>query len=317
MSSLPSQAEVIDYFERLSNWGRWGTEDSLGTLNLITPEKRRAAAALVRDGATISCAHDIESRAQASQPGGPPQRFMLGTGDAYRGASAEGDRSWVATEYLGLAYHGNTTTHIDSPAHLFWDGKLYNGRPATDVTARTGAGSGAVTDLRDGVYTRGVLLDVAAAQGRDWLDESEPVLPEHLEQAEAAAGTRVESGDAVLLRTGFWQRRLTEDDGEQIWARLQFPGWHASCLPWLHERGVALIGSDVTQDVRPSGYEALRLPVHTIGLVAMGLWLVDVCNLEDLAAECQRRERWDFQFIVAPLRWEGATGSPVNPIAVF
>jgi kynurenine formamidase len=95
------------------------------------------------------------------------------------------------------------------------------------------------------------------------------------------------------------------------------PGLHASCLPWLRERDVALLGSDVAQDVRPTGVARFSMPIHTVGLVAMGLWLIDNCDLDPLAAMCNRLRRWEFSFVLAPLRFRGATGSPCNPLAIF
>ena len=94
-------------------------------------------------------------------------------------------------------------------------------------------------------------------------------------------------------------------------------GWHASCLPWLHERGVALIGADTPQDVQPSGYDDVLMPVHAVGLVAMGLWLLDNCDLEACATTAAELGQWDFHLAVAPVRFAGTSGSPVNPIATF
>jgi kynurenine formamidase len=94
-------------------------------------------------------------------------------------------------------------------------------------------------------------------------------------------------------------------------------GWHAACLPWLHERGVAVIACDTAQDAIPSGYEKIRNPIHSVGIVAMGLWLLDNCDLEPLASTCTELGRWQFLFTLAPLTWVGATGSPANPIATF
>ncbi len=172
-----------------------------------------------------------------------------------------------------------------------------------------------MTALPDGVTTRGMLLDVARVRGVRWLEPGEGVFPDDLEAAEQLAGVRVEAGDAVLLRTGYGARKL--ERGPDAVRAVGRAGWHAACLPWLHERDVALIGCDTAQDVHPSGYPSMRSPVHAIGIVAMGLWLLDNCNLEELAATCQRLGRHEFQLQLAPLRIAGATGSPVNPIALL
>ena len=223
-------------------------------------------------------------------------------------------RSAGAVEYFGCVFHGVNITHLDALSHVFWDRKSYNGKPAELVNAIFGATNLAVTALRDGIVTRGLLIDVYALRGVDWLEPGEPVFPEELEAAEKLANVRVSSGDALLLRTGYARRKRKRgpvplNNGQA--------GWHAACLPWLHERDVAAIGCDTAQDAVPSGYTHLALPVHSIGMVAMGLYLLDACDLEALAATCSRLRRWEFCFTVAPLRIEGGTGSPVNPLATF
>jgi kynurenine formamidase len=141
------------------------------------------------------------------------------------------------------------------------------------------------------------------------------VSPSDLEAAEDRQGVRVDEGDVLLLRTGYG--RKVRDQGPDEVAKVGRAGWHAACLPWLHERGVAMIACDTAQDAIPSGYPALRNPIHAVGIVAMGLWLLDNCDLEGLAQNCDGLGRWEFLFTLAPLRWVGATGSPANPIATF
>jgi kynurenine formamidase len=212
-------------------------------------------------------------------------------------------------------YHGHTVTHIDGLSHIFWDGRMYNGKPAELVTSTFGATHHDITALHDGVITRGVLLDVAGARGGDWLEPGEAVFPSDLEEAEGHEGVRVEEGDVLLLRTGYG--RKVRDRGPDEVAQVGRAGWHASCLPWLHERGVSVIACDTAQDAIPSGYAGLRNPIHAVGIVAMGLWLLDNCDLEALAQTCGGMGRWEFLFTLAPLRWLGATGSPANPLATF
>ena len=225
------------------------------------------------------------------------------------------DRSSGALEHLGLVYHGHTVTHIDGLSHIFWDNTMYNGKPAELVTSTFGATHHAITALHDGIFTRGVLLDVASERGVDWLEPGDAVFPEDLEACETRSGTRVEEGDVILLRTGYGRR--ARDNGPDDVARVGRAGWHAACLPWFHERGVAAIACDTAQDATPSGYETVRGPIHAVGIVAMGLWLIDNCDLEMLATACGELGRWEFLFTLAPLRWVGATGSPANPLATF
>ena len=318
MPTAPSEEKILSWFDELSNWGRWGEDDRLGTLNHLTPAKRIAAAQLVREGISVSCSWDIKT---GRQPGATveSQRYMLSTGlglnEEGRRGLLSGGRAGGAQEYIGLVFHGLDVTHVDSLAHLFWDGKMYGGEPASMVSDRQGALKHDVLALSDGVTTRGVLLDIPKLRGVDVLAADDHVFPEDLEAAEQAAGIRVEPGDVLLVRTGEGGARIAERRDYN--ANKPRSGYQAACLPWLHERGVAMIGSDVAQDVMPSGYKTVSMPIHMVGIVAMGLWLIDNCQLEDLAATCERLGRWEFQFVLAPIRFQGVTGGPTNPLAVF
>jgi kynurenine formamidase len=309
-----TERDVIAMMTSLSNWGRWGPDDQLGTLNLITPETRRRAAALVQDGVPVSCARPIGTDITADTTF-QPLRFMVDSGEgrdhdpperllARRGAS----------EFIGMVFHGYTITHVDTPAHYFWQGKLYNGRSCNLVTSREGAQVESVELLREGVVSRGVLLDIAALRGR-WLEAGEGVMPEDLDAAERAAGLRVEPGDILLLRTGYYGRRLAEGPRHPMTAGS--PAAHVACLRWLRDRGVAMLGTDTHNDISPLPYPNIGNALHVVALVAMGLWLIDNCALEDLARACAARRRWHFLLTLAPLPLRGATGSPVNPIVLF
>lgn len=304
---------VLGYFDSLSNWGRWGADDELGTLNHIDADARRRGADAVRHGLSVSCAWEIAvapgqlDRTTFSMPRGS-EMAGVGSGDVHWGTSAE---------QLSFTFHGGSYTHVDSPCHMFWDGHMYNGRPAELVDAEHGAAWGAVTAAAHGMVTRGVLLDVAAARGVDRMAPGEGATPTDLEAAERRQGVRVEPGDAVLLRTGDGARRKVTGENWADPTTMAQPGWHASCLPWLHERRVAYIGCDTAQDVQPSGFDGIYMPIHSVGLVAMGLWLVDNCDLEACAATATELGQWDFLLSVAPIRFAGTSGSPVNPIATF
>ncbi len=314
MGQIPSESDVVRMMDSLSNWGRWGAEDQLGTLNLVTPARRVQAARLVRDGIPVTCARPISTEITADTTF-QPLRFMVDSGEGRDTAPPERvlERRGAA-EFIGMVFHGYTITHVDTPAHYFWQGRLYNGRSCNLVTSREGAQVESVELLRDGVVSRGVLLDVAALRGR-WLASGEGVMPEDLEAAEQAQGVRVEEGDILLVRTGYYARRLAEGPRHPL--RDGSPAVHVAAAPWLRERGVAMLGTDTHNDVTPLPYPRLGNALHVVALVAMGLWLIDNANLEDLARACAQRRRWEFLLTIAPLRLPAATGSPVNPIAVF
>lgn len=313
----PTETLVLEWMTSLSNWGRWGADDQLGTLNLITPEIRVAAAGLVRAGAVVSCGYDIESSALPS-PAAAAQRLMVRTGqglfDEHRVPPpypALAGRGASAIEYIGMVFHGEGVTHLDALGHMFWDGRGYNGMPAALVSSEFGATGLSVQPAAEtGIVTRGVLLDLPTALGVERLPAGTAVTPQDLERAEAAQGIQVRSGDAVLLRTGQRLVDAADSGGNKS-------GWSAACLPWLHGRGAALIGCDTINDVLPPPYPRMPLPMHYIGIVAMGLWLVDNCSLDPLAAICAELSRYEFLFTLPPLRLVGGTGSPANPLAVF
>jgi len=156
---------------------------------------------------------------------------------------------------------------------------------------------------------------VAAVKGVRWMEAGVGVMPEDLEAAEKAARVRVESGDILLVRTGYYGRRLAEGPVNPMQAGN--PALHPACCPWLRERGVAMIGTDTHNDVTPLPYPSMGNAFHVVCLVAMGLWLIDNANLEDLARTAARLGRSEFLLTVAPLRLKNVPGSPVNPIAVF
>ena len=293
--------QLSELTRSLSNRGRWGERDQLGALNLITAEKRAAAAAGVRRGRTVSCARPLPTAPAVDNPT-PVQHHMTGTHGEGFGA-----------DWFGIAPHGMATSHIDALCHIFHEGSLYNGYPSDRVTAH-GALELGIDALRDGVVSRGVLLDVPASRGVPHLEKGERIFVEDLEKAEASAGVRVEEGDVLLLATGRWD--LREAIGP--WAPQEgMAGLDASCLPWLHERGVAALGCDGISDVLPSGLDDFPIPIHTVAIAVMGLHLLDNLELRDLSRACAEEGRSAFLLVVAPLVLERGTASPVNPIAVF
>jgi kynurenine formamidase len=313
----PSEDEVVSYLDRLDNAGRWGADDVLGTLNLITPEIRLAALAGVRDGLTISCSRPIVAEPGASDVVDPPTDEFVTTTPM----TTSEPRIGTVSDRLGLPAHGVTITHVDALTHFSVDGRSYGGRATATATADAAIPAAAsstpdasVAAMAEGILTRGVLVDVAASRGVAWLDAGDTIEEADLAAWETAHDVRIGSGDALLIRTG-WPRRRREAGPHP--ERKHRPGLGAGVLPWLHERGVAIVASDAAHDAVPSGLTRIPMPIHTIGLVAMGLCLIDNADFDALAAASAERDRWTCLFVVAALRWPGASGSPVNPIAVL
>ncbi len=312
--TIPDEAQVLEWLDSLKNWGRWGHDDQLGCLNLIGPEQRKRAVGLVTDGVSVSCARPITTE-MAADTTYQVQRFMVDSGEGRDTDPPE--RRYTrrgAGEFIGMVFHGQTITHIDAMSHYSWNGLMYNGVPSSLITSREGALSHSIEAACQGIITRGVLLDLPRLRGVDWLDPTEPVMPEDLEAAELAQGVRLEQGDILLTRTGNYRMRLergaTGPEGPMT-------AHQAACAPWFKERGIAMMGTDTSNDVRPNPYETIGNPLHTLCLVTLGLWFIDNANLEELAAACAERGRYEFMLTLAPLRLRNVTGSPVNPIALF
>ncbi|HEY7293956.1 MAG TPA: cyclase family protein [Dehalococcoidia bacterium] len=299
-------AQFTAMFDELKNWGRWGADDQRGTLNLITPAKRVQAAGLVSEGTVVSAASPLPTR-----PG--PNNFSPAVRAVLIGGDSAGDGFHSAGDLTMVAPHGFAVSHLDALCHVFWNRQMYNGYPAGEMGA-TGANRNAIDEIRDGVVTRGVLLDIPALDGRRFLRKGETITVEQLEAAEKRQNVRVEEGDALLVYTGRRRREAAESETMLMEGAA---GLHLSAMPWIKQRGVALLGSDGVSDVMPSGCEGVILPVHTLTIVALGLHLLDNLALDALADACASRYRWAFQFVVAPLIIERGTGSAVNPLAIF
>jgi kynurenine formamidase len=301
-AEMQNKQDFERWFKELSNWGRWGTNDQLGALNLVTPAKRLQALALVQAGVSISLARDAEKE-KAKDNGSPFVHTMNRAGTNNRGSSC--------SDTFQVAYHGMAHTHIDSLCHMFRDGRMYNGFPQTEVTSE-GAGKLGIENLKQGILTRGVLIDIPRLKNVDYLEPGTPIYPEDLDAWEKKTGLKVSAGDVVLIRTGRWARRAAHGP----WGG-KFAGLHGSCARWLKERDVAVLGSDAASDVLPSGIKDVSHPIHQLCLIAMGTWILDNCDLESVSNEAQQRQRWEFLLVVTPLAVPGGTGSPVNPIATF
>lgn len=300
---LVTTAEYERWQTELSNWGRWGKDDELGTLNLITPAKRKQAAALVREGITVSLASDAATEKGVDVPC-PVEWAMLTATQT------------TAMDRIGYpCIHGAGTTHLDSFAHVFFNGRMWNGYPVSDlVTKERGAAKNSILTMKSGIVTRGVLYDIPKLRGVPYLEPGTRIFAEDLEAWEKKAGVRATAGDALLLRWGRWTRR----------ARLgpwpvndAMAGLDNSVIPWLKKRDIAILGWE-TPDYAP--HPAGDLPasaVHNFALTILGIHLLDRADFDALSEAAAARNRWEFMVTIAPLPIPHGTGSPVNPIAMF
>jgi kynurenine formamidase len=299
-----TKVEFDTLMKEISNWGRWGKDDELGTLNLITPAKRVAAAALVKDGITVSLALDLNKI--KDELNANPFEHELSVAD-WGGHQVAGDK--YSVEYHGLAH-----SHMDGLPHFAHKGFFYNGVPYTSAkpsgTERLGIHNVGI----NGVFTRGVLVDMPSHLGVKYLEPGVAITVSDIESWEVANKVKISSGDVLLIRTGRWAK--VANDGQ--WSLLKgIAGSHASLAAWLKTRDVAIIGSDGANDVAPSGVEGLFSPLHELVLVGLGMPIFDNLDLELLAKVAKQKKRPAFLFAGAPLRVKGGTGSPVNPLAVF
>jgi len=292
-------AQYESWKKDLSNWGRWGKDDQIGALNLITAAKRKEAAALVKEGFSVSLAGDADTVKAIDNPF-PYEHEMLAIGN---------DR-------IGVRYHGIAHTHLDSLAHINEDGVFYNGyKPDPDAVLKGGHQKNSIHNLKNGIFTRGVLLDIPRLKGVPYLEPGTPIYVEDLEAWEKRAGLKVTPGDALFVRTGVWARR--QASGPWLRGRAEggkSAGLDPSVIPWLRQRDIAILGSDHPQYVAPS---ELRGAVHDFALVYLGVHLFDNCDLEALGDAAAARNRWEFLLTAAPLPIRGGTGSPANPIGTF
>jgi kynurenine formamidase len=307
---LVDLSQIERWETELSNWGRWGPTDQIGTLNLITPEKTRAAARLVEDGVTVTLGHFVsEEEAIDSQTFAPTDHWMTSI-------DPETGLPRFALDAISFSLHDGQLAHLDALCHYRTerDGEylIYNGYPQN--LDEEGCKDLAIDRMGPGYVTRGVLVDVPLLRGVDWLEPGTPIYVSDLEEWEAYAGVTVEPGDVLLVRTGRWAKRARE--GPWNYAR-GGAGLHASVLPWLHERGVSVLVGDAVNDVQPSGVEGLNRPVHQVTQVNIGLPLVDNGYLEDVAREAAVRGRWAFMVSWQITQVPGGTAGPFNAIATF
>ncbi|OBJ47321.1 cyclase family protein [Mycobacterium sp. 1423905.2] len=315
----------------VSNWGRWGAQDELGTLNFITDEKVQQAASLVRHGKVFALGVDFGSS-------GPQGAFQFRHNPILVMTVDGGDANTLAQ--YGPAWTRNPTakqvggylvdnlfrfnedmiimplqaaTQWDALSHVYYEDKLYNGFPATSVTSMGAYHCGIDKVDVKGITSRGVLLDVVRHRGAEvFLEQGNPITPEELDDVARGQGVTIQRGDIVLVRTGWWTRYGQTGNKTE-----PFSGLHWRCAAWLHDHEVAAVASDNLQveDLVPD-VEGAFLPLHLLCLRDMGMMLGEYWDFTALAQDCAADGVYEFQLIAPPMRFVGAVGSPVNPIAI-
>lgn len=303
--SRVSRQEFDALFASVRTWGRWAAADR-GAWNRVTPDHVRRAAALVRDGTAVPLGLPWNTRSGPDNSR-PALHYMSDLGDV------EAPEPATYKDFLGVDYHGKAVSHLDALSHVAYLGQLYEGHVAQEVIGAAGARFGSVAALGP-LVTKGVLLDLPAVLGVDWLKPGQPVHAGDVAAAERALGVTVDDGCAVLVRSGRFRRRRKLGPWDVDAASA---GLHVDAVPLLAERGVSLLGADGDSDLRPSPVEGIHSPVHVLAVAAMGVPLLDNLDLEALSAACAGAGRYEFMIVVAPLNVPGGTGSPVNPVALL
>lgn len=300
-----SREDFDSLFDSVRTWGTWSPADR-GAWNRVTPAHVQRATGLVRSGVTVPMALPWNT-VPGPDNGKPALHYMSDLGDV------EAPEPSCHKDFIAVDYHGKGVSHLDALSHIAYRGQLYDGRTAREVVDAAGAHFGAVSALGP-LVTKGVLIDLPAVLGIDWLEPGTAVHAEDVLAAEKALGVTIAEGDAVLLRSGHFRRRAELGAWNPDNASA---GFHVDAVPLLAERGISLLGGDGDSDVRPSPVDGLHSPVHALALTAMGVPLLDNLDLEALSAACAEAGRYEFLLVVAPLNVPGGTGSPVNPVAVL
>ena len=304
--------------ERYRNWGRWGDDDQAGTLNFITPEKIREAAGLVRTGRVISLALPFDANGPQSGQFGRvnPIHVMLLTGtDSDAGALPLPHGFGAADDAVYMPLQCGT--QWDGLSHIFDRGRMWNGYPATEVSAFSGAQRNGIEQLSDRIVSRGVLLDIASAKGVEALEDGYAITEDDLQEAIGTQGptASVGTGDVVLVRTGHMGR--CRRDGWGSYAGGDAPGLSFGTADWLHRTEIAALATDTWGvEVRPNELPGSFQPLHQIMVPNIGLLVGEIFDLEELAADCAADGVWEFMFVAAALPFTAACGSPVNPQAI-
>jgi len=291
-TQITSDEDVRSILPEISNWSRWGVDDQKGTLNYITPDKILQASQLIKSGNTVSLARQTNV---ATTPG-----VREGSYDMQKGG-------YGSRDFVGAVWHGFAVTHLDGLAHVFADTlQMYNGY-SVDSLKLNGARILGLENFSNGIISRGVLIDVPNYLDRE-LEAGFTILPSLLDEIIVSQGTVITSGDIVFVRTGLGERNNRESRA----------GLHPSCVVWVQNKQIALLGSDGDNDAHPvEGFDRFASTFHTVGIPYLGLPLIDNADLEALSLQCRNAGRYEFFISINPWKLEGTTSCPINPIAIF
>ncbi len=304
---------------RYRNWGRWGPDDRLGTVNFIDEAKRRQAAGLVRRGVSISLSQsfDTDGPQKGWRRRTNPVHTMTDTGtDAAAGKQGFPHGIGGADDVIAMPLQ--CSTQWDGLGHIFDHGLAWNGRPAGDVVTSDGDLVTGIEHLASSIVSRGVLLDVGRVVGEDGeLPDGFAITEEHLQATIAAQGStsQVGRGDIVLVRTGRLTRARRE--GWHDYAGGASPGLSFWTAGWLHGTEIAAIATDTWGfEVRPNEFPNAFQPLHQVAIPNIGLLIGEMWDLDALAEDCAGDGVYEFLLAAGPLKVTGAVGAPLNPLAV-
>ncbi len=307
---------IYEAAEKLSNWGRWGADDELGTLNFVTPEDIVKAAGLIRKGKVFALGLPLDQKLQSGLFGGRwnPIHTMLATGtDAISGNQDERPRLRYADDAINMPCQAST--QWDALAHIFLDDKMYNGYDARLVDSN-GARRNGIEHTRNRMVGRGVLLDVARVKGVDALEDGERISNRDLDDTAAAQGVEVRRGDFVIVRTGQQEAYLAKGEWG-TYAGGDAPGLAFETAYWIHAKEIAAICTDTWGcEVRPNETPEANQPWHWVVIPKIGISMGEIFYLKELAEDCAEDRVYEFFFCAPPLNLPGGCGSPINPQAI-
>lgn len=317
--AAPNIDTVLELARRHCAWNRWGPDDELGAANYVTAEAIVAAAGLVRKGKVFSLALPLDSSGPQTGSFGrvnPIHVMLQDGGDVVSGAQDHLPALRYTDDAIFMPLQ--CATQWDALAHIFHDGKMYNGYGPEQVSSQ-GAKRNAITNLNDRAVGRGVLLDIARLKGKPWLDQSEPIEGDDLLACCEKQGVEVKQGDFLLIRTG--RIGYVRDQGswgtEGEYTGGPAPGLALSTADVICGWKVAAMATDTWgTEVRPNETADVFQPLHIVLLVNGGIWIGEMFDLEALADDCAEDGVYEFMFVAPPLTITGAVGSPVNPQAI-